>query len=521
MKSIKNIFFKQKCDDVYKKNKKKRDFKKIKKYFDYIKDNKYSSDDYTWNDLNMNEVYSRIDNTATTAGEQILYKILRTPLFDKKALKQRGENISFFKNNPKKKHLLHRELSKLSTTDSDVVSVLTNEIKPNLKLKLLLILLAVSSISSIILFAITSVNIFLFSFMLLFIFNMRMHYKMTTELYEKIKVLQYISKMLSITNKVANIIQDDIEDYNIRLKNIYKKCKGILKKTSVILKVEGFDVIGDYINIMLFIKEMNYLSIAPQIEKYKSEILELYKIIGELDSYISIDTYRDEIENYCEPEFVNENRYLIVEDMIHPLLKDPINNSINVKDGGVIITGSNMSGKSTFMRTIGVNALCAQTIYTCFATKYECSFFNVVSSISLNDDILEGKSYYLGEAEAIHRIIYSSKDNVTCLGLIDEIFKGTNPVERINAAAEILNYLSETNAVTIVATHDLQLIPMLKGYKSYYFKEDVTQYGMVFDYKIRKGISSTRNAIKILEYLKYPDEILGRINERLKLQNVN
>lgn len=226
---------------------------------------------------------------------------------------------------------------------------------------------------------------------------------------------------------------------------------------------------------------------ASEIERHKEDIIKLYFLIGELDSLIAISLFRENLDYYAEPEFA-ENLVLEADDIIHPLLEKPVSNSLKINGKGVVITGSNMSGKSTFLRTIGVNALLAQTVFTCPARRYRTGFYNIVTS----DDLKEGKSYYLGGAEAIHRIVQASRETVPCLGLTDEIFKGTNPVERISAAAEILNYLEEGNSVIFVATHDLQLIPMLKGYESHFFKEDVNDQGLVFDYRIRKGIPSTK-----------------------------
>lgn len=207
--------------------------------------------------------------------------------------------------------------------------------------------------------------------------------------------------------------------------------------------------------------------------------------------------------------------------MRHPLIKDAVPNSIEINESGIIITGSNMSGKSTFLRTFGVNVLFSQTICTCLCEKYEGSFFKVITSISPDDNIMGGKSYYMAEAEAILRIIKNCDGENPSLCIIDEIFRGTNPVERISAACEILDYLPEHFATAIVATHDIELADMVKHhYDCYYFTEDVGKEGLEFDYKIKKGIIKTRNAIKLLKFLGYPEEIVEgaekRANEEIK-----
>lgn len=91
--------------------------------------------------------------------------------------------------------------------------------------------------------------------------------------------------------------------------------------------------------------------------------------------------------------------------MYHPLIQDPVPNSLTVGAQGILVTGSNMSGKSTFLRTVALNALFAQTIYTCLAKSYRSLFLKLFTSIGRSDNIIEGKSYYLVEAQSILRII--------------------------------------------------------------------------------------------------------------------
>jgi len=128
---------------------------------------------------------------------------------------------------------------------------------------------------------------------------------------------------------------------------------------------------------------------------------------------------------------------------------------------------------------------------------------------------MSGKSYYLGEAEALLNIINSCNKEVPLLSFIDEIFRGTNPVERVSAAVEILNYLINNNALVLVATHDLELTKLVENYDCYYFREDVDENGLKFDYLIKKGVSPTRNAIRILKYIGYPDDIIDRAEARI------
>jgi Mismatch repair ATPase (MutS family) len=490
----------------------KRDFNLIPKLYDHA--GRSEIDDCTWNDLNMNEVFSSMDRTITTPGEQRLYQMLRDPLFVEALLWERGKVISHFQQHHDQRLLIKDILLKLGRTDNDVLDVLDRELKGNSFSRILYLILAVLFVLNVASFFVLGFSYNVLTIIALFIINMFLHFNMSSAFQEQVMVAQYLGRMINLVPKISLTMVQSPGNYSAKLEQIYKKCKHIGKKSGNLSRVEGLDVMGDYLNIMLLIKERNYHAIAAEIEKNIKEIYTLYNLVGELDALIAVSLLRESIEYYCEPEFDNMI-VLTVEKLIHPLLVRPVPNSLEVKTHGIIITGSNMSGKSTFLRSIGVNALLAQTIYTCFAAKYRTCFYQLVTSISLNDNLLSRKSFYLGEAEAIQRIVETSSENTPCLGLIDEIFKGTNPVERVSAAAEILNYLNEGNGLTLVATHDLQLVSMINGYESYFFKEDVGEQGLTFDYKIHKGISSTKNAIKILEFLNYPALLIERIHERI------
>jgi len=237
--------------------------------------------------------------------------------------------------------------------------------------------------------------------------------------------------------------------------------------------------------------------------------MDLYYIVGELEALISIAGYKENLkELYVEPTFIKEIT-LNIKDGVHPLIEDAVANSINIDKGGIVLTGTNMAGKSTFLRMLGVNIILAQTFYFVLAKDYKAPFFNIVTSISPNDDLTKGKSFYMAEVESILRIIKALEKDVPVFCPIDEIFRGTNPIEKISMSAEILTYINNGKSVSIVATHDRELVDILKkNYGFYYFSEKVdTKKGLSFDYKIKKGISQTRNAIRLLEYMKYPKVI--------------
>jgi DNA mismatch repair ATPase MutS len=178
------------------------------------------------------------------------------------------------------------------------------------------------------------------------------------------------------------------------------------------------------------------------------------------------------------------------------------------------VTGSNMSGKSTWLRAVGVSAVLAQTIDTCLASDYEAPIFDVRSCIGRTDDLLAGKSYYLVEVEALLGLVRASADGTPHLFLLDELFRGTNAVERIAAGEAVLRELivdsSDLNIV-LAATHDGELVDLLRDrYSAYHFGDAIGPHGLTFDYHLLPGPATTRNAITLLQLQGAPESLVNR-----------
>lgn len=181
----------------------------------------------------------------------------------------------------------------------------------------------------------------------------------------------------------------------------------------------------------------------------------------------------------------------------------------------MLLTGSNMSGKTSFIRTIGINAITGLTINTCFSKQFSKPKMRVFSAIRISDDLLNDKSYYFEEVLTIKEMIDKSIDKVPNLFLLDEIFKGTNTVERISAGKSVLSSLSKNSNIVFVSTHDIELADMLiDEYELYHFSEQVDNKTVDFDYKIKTGKLKNRNAIRILQINNYPETI---INEAIEI----
>jgi len=487
---------------------KTRDFDKSRKYFDMSEKGEYTLDDQTWDDLNMNNVYAKLDRAYSTPGEAALYSMLRNPLLTEEKVKERGRVIKLLKeDNNLRESLsciffeLNRDYKNylLDMLDQDVI---VNKAKYYIYtflgkiIPLITIFLAIFVDKSymLALLGISSINMLINS----------------TEVKEiKSNGIFYLRKNIVAAKKIASINNKGIIYYKQQITSLLKNVKGIERSTKLIGVINMWGGFFEFISVIFLLEESAYYSISAKIKEEKTVLMDLYYIVGELEALISIAGYKENLkELYVEPTFIKEIT-LNIKDGVHPLIEDAVANSINIDKGGIVLTGTNMAGKSTFLRMLGVNIILAQTFYFVLAKDYKAPFFNIVTSISPNDDLTKGKSFYMAEVESILRIIKALEKEVPVFCPIDEIFRGTNPIEKISMSAEILTYINNGKSVSIVATHDRELVDILKkNYGFYYFSEKVdTKKGLSFDYKIKKGISQTRNAIRLLEYMHYPKVI--------------
>ena len=216
----------------------------------------------------------------------------------------------------------------------------------------------------------------------------------------------------------------------------------------------------EYLNL-LFILDLTLLYFAArEIRAHGPALLRVIAAVGDVDAAISIASYRTGTPHWTRPRFLPAGSPIVLADLRHPLVASAVPNSITLgPPHGILVTGSNMSGKTTFVRTLGVAAVLAQTINTCLATAYDAPVLHVRSCIGRADDLLHGKSYYLVEVEAVMALVEASRSVEQHLFLFDELFRGTNAVERIAVAEAVLQeLLANQTHVVVAATHDGELV---------------------------------------------------------------
>lgn len=274
--------------------------------------------------------------------------------------------------------------------------------------------------------------------------------------------------------------------------------------------------IYDYLNLVLPVNAAGvYLGVA-RVRANADALLDVMAALGDVDAAVSVASLRAGADRWARPVFRAPGSAITMTDAIHPLVGDAVPNSVELRPGtGMLVTGSNMSGKSTLLRTLGVTTVLAQSLHTCFAAAYEAPLIAVRSVIGRADDILAGKSYYLVEVEALLELVRASVGATPHLFLLDEMFRGTNAVERIAAGRSVLIELIDGKPhVVVAATHDNELVDLLAGlYAPFHFGDALTDETLTFDYQLRMGRATSRNAIALLRLNGAPPALVERALE--------
>ena len=473
-------------------------------------------------DLNMDAVFEKLDRCKSKIGQQYLYAMLQHPIANKAKLEERNAAITFFQEQEESRTAVQLELQQLNGQLSySIPNIIFNWKLDAATNKLLIIALSLLPLFILGLCIWVSKA---FALLLAFSFfvNLLFHYR------NKSRVEFFISPFSQIPALRASALRLSRIGPSFQNEEVQAACKKLsaFGMYQLLLQSEkpGQNDFSAFLWLFLeylkitFLIEINLLDRCLEIGKNtRTEIHTLYKYIGKLDSYQSVASYRAGLKYYCTPDFDNSHPHIGFEEAFHPLLDPCQPNSLISETKGIIITGSNMSGKTTFIRTVAINAILAQTIYTVCASKYHSAFFNVHTAIGTQDDLLAGKSYYKEEIDAIQYFVQQTKTaGAFNLFVIDELFKGTNTMERVAAAKGVLEFLIKGKNIVLVSTHDLELPDLLHpSYGLYHFQESVGADGYLFDYKIKDGILKTRNAIRLLEVSGFPEEIIKSANAYL------
>jgi hypothetical protein len=270
--------------------------------------------------------------------------------------------------------------------------------------------------------------------------------------------------------------------------------------------------VAEWVNLLLLLDANALLFGAGYIRRYASVLKGIAQWIGDVDVSLGVASLRAQ-DRWCIPNWEEGSR-LLGEGVWHPLIESAVENDIELIAGsGVVITGANASGKTTYVRAVGVAALLATALNTCPARSWTSRRFRVMSMIGGGDDLLGGRSYYQVEVDRIVVLLQAAEATTPTLFLLDELLRGTNTVDRLAAGEAILKKLVGCGIVPLhsvmIATHDLELTILLEEYyESWHFRETMTAAGPIFEYHRHPGPATSRTALALLKAAGASDELI-------------
>ena len=474
-------------------------------------------DDITASDVDLDAVFRMIGNGAVSSpGAEILYSYLRHPVTDECELKRRIVLEDLFEEREELRHAVQRILFECGCLKQGSFCRCIREVRKAKRIGRgrFIALGAATAAAIVLLFFFPLFAVFLL--ILLLMADFRVHLKMKERTAMPLAGFQAVLRLLNASDALARIREEGIEEEVREIRELSSAFstfrRGAFLVTSAGSVGTGADsALLDYIKLFFHVDLIRFDRMLAAMEEHEQDALRLLELIGRLDACCAAASYRASCPVNSRPVFlkeVQERPSVQITDLVHPLLDHPVPNTI-CTDQPVLLTGSNASGKSTFLKGVALSAILAQSIGVVTASSYEAPFFRIYSSMALRDNLSGGESYFVVESRSLLRIVNAAgTDGPPVLCLVDEVLRGTNTIERIAASSQILRELRMRGALCFAATHDIELSYLLEDeYRNMHFCETAAGHDLQFEYRLQDGRARSGNALRLLKEAGYPADV--------------
>lgn len=341
------------------------------------------------------------------------------------------------------------------------------------------------------------------------------------------KFLKSISKLASNTSKAKDTFQqygqllNRIEAATFTSKLLLEKQQNIhsdVQKASTLVRefskrIDALDnrnniLVGVFLNGLLLWDISKSYHIEKWISTHSTKVAQWFEVVTFFDAYNSLGNFAFNHPKFIYPTITeNGKQVLEAKQLGHPLLRtnNRIDNDFNIGNSEFfIVTGANMAGKSTFLRTVSLSIVMSNTGLPICAEHANYSPIKLITSMRTTDSLAEGASYFFSELQRLKMIVDRIKDD-TYFIILDEILKGTNSHDKAMGSKKIVQKLASQNAAGIIATHDLSLCELEKDIsqvKNYFFDAEIINDELFFGYLLKKGICSNMNASFLLKKME-------------------
>lgn len=244
-------------------------------------------------------------------------------------------------------------------------------------------------------------------------------------------------------------------------------------------------------------------------KRYQASFKDWFDAMGEIEMLNAVANFHYNHPSFVFPQIVTDQLVITASGLGHPLMKTDtaVCNDFSIGDPARLhlITGSNMSGKSTFLRAVGLNMVLAQLGAPVFAQRFSCRPVRILTSFHHIDSLEESTSYFYAELKCLQNIIQSLAVPEPALVLLDEVMRGTNSTDKHDGTAQLIKKIVQQNCLTLIATHDIELGILATQYpgllENFCFESEVTDTGLHFDFRKREGIAQSKNATYLMKQM--------------------
>lgn len=306
------------------------------------------------------------------------------------------------------------------------------------------------------------------------------------ESFQAPRLVQLQSKLLKKNQTVSRQVQD-------------------LSRIAVLINLR-YSIVYHFINALVFCDLFTIKTLNQWKSQYGWYLEQWLRVIGQFEALSSLAGLAHDYPEWVFPEVKSEGASFIATDLGHPLIREEfrVSNNVSLPHAGTvhIITGSNMSGKSTLLRTVGINLVLAYAGAPVCAGSMSCSLMDIFTSMGIQDSLEQRISAFYAELKRIKIVVDATYRGNPLIFLLDEIFKGTNSRDRITGARAVIKNLARQSSIGLVTTHDLELSLLANEsphIKNYHFTDKIINDKLTFDYLLKEGVSKTTNAIALIK----------------------
>ena len=472
-------------------------------------------DDKTASDLEIERIFAFIDSARTSPGSAVLYSWLRTQCPSRNSLNERMRLIrswNGYAQTPKIRRILSR--CGFQNHGSVVTEIWDPARNPSTRFRFAVfgwIALSAAAYLSPVFFGLSWI---LFCALPAAAVNILIHLRWHPRIFHYAETIFYIARLLRSCRRLVGHLPSELSSERDELRALIGRTRKLERSARMFfdpgrIAVDLFDSLAQYLRVFLLAELSAFLSAYRRINDLRPELERVFALLGSIDASLAVSDLLFREEGICEPVVSGGVKGIEFHDLVHPLVPDCVANSASF-ERGVILTGANMAGKSTFLRTLGVNQILATTLGFAFASEFRSSFMFVASSLQTVDSLERETSRYFEEARRLHELWRMGKENASPrLLLVDEVLSGTNSADRNLAVTAILSDLAGASSLLIVTTHELPIAAALHGrYDNYHFTETVRDGELSFDYRLKEGIVERSNALRLLRHVGFPVEII-------------